>query len=127
MNLAPHPTPAAQTHEAQGQASHLPAWVARVGQAPQRSFQGSFQVRSTPGSRANGKGGAGIGRNPVTRLLRLLRDPQSWITAIAVLTVVGLSGGAFEAEESHSERSVLHLNSGMTNDAVVAELSSSQR
>jgi len=127
MNLAPHPTPAAPSHAAHGQASHLPTWVARVGQAPQRSFQGNFQGRSTPGSRAHSKDGAGISRNPVNNLLRLLRDPQSWITAIAVLTVVGLSGGAFEAEESHSERSVLHLNSGMTNDAVVAELSSSQR
>lgn len=99
-----------------GGASTLPSWVART----------SLESGRKPAIR-RGHGHAGQERFGVSTALRALRDPQSWITAIAVLTLVGLSGGAFEAEDSHSERSAIHLHSGMTNDAVVAELSSSQR
>jgi len=62
------------------------------------------------------------------RLLTWLRDPQSWISTIAVLTVVGLSSGAFEVEEvAPQQSSALHLNGSMTNDAVLAELRTAAR
>jgi len=99
-----------------GGASTLPSWVART----------SLESGRKPAHRRV-HGHACDERFGVSAALRALRDPQSWITAIAVLTLVGLSGGAFESEDSHSERSAIHLHSGMTNDAVVAELSSSQR
>lgn len=111
-----HAAPAAVQSQAAAAASTLPSWVARTSLEPGRK----------PAIR-RGHGQAGQERFGVSTALRALRDPQSWITAIAVLTLVGLSGGAFEAEDSHSERSAIHLHSGMTNDAVVAELSSSQR
>jgi len=141
MNLAPNTTESARSKAASTEAKtsspayrptqaqalghmHLrcsppPAWVAHIGPS-RRAASNQNIAAARPVSQAL-RGGS------VARWMSLLRDPQSWISAIAVLTLVGLSGGAFEADENQAERRVPHLHSGMTNDAVVAELSESRR
>lgn len=41
--------------------------------------------------------------NLVTKLLRLSQDPQSWISALAVVTLLGLSSGALESADKPAE------------------------
>lgn len=39
-------------------------------------------------------------RGLLTRLLNLGQDPQSWISMLAVVTLLGLASGTFEAPDS---------------------------
>jgi len=52
----------------------------------------------------------------------LMKNPQNWIDAIFVLTVLGLGTGLFEQDERRSDRDAVSVEATVLAEMTVAEL-----